>query len=266
MSLDAAAFFSQGSWAEAWARRAPLVSSLVPTLLETLAPQPGERILDVGSGTGTIAVPLAKQLAPRGEVVAVDISAAVLQFASGAAARSGAFNARFLLLDATAPIPGAPFDAAVSLLGIMFFPDPVEAFANVRRHLRHGGRFAFICWQQAERNPLLAESLLAGHAASAAWTEADARSGSFSLADPSDLRSTLVRAGFRSVAVSPVEVAVEVEAAAVFDDSLLDLYGVPAEHRPAAIEHVHAALEGASVAPGVVRVPLAVHAVLATRD
>ena len=71
-------------------------------------------------------------------------------------AAAGADNVTFVLADAqTDSFPGAPFDAAISQFGVMFFDDPVAAFANIRAQLRPGGRLAFACWQPLRREPLV---------------------------------------------------------------------------------------------------------------
>jgi ubiquinone/menaquinone biosynthesis C-methylase UbiE len=128
-----------GAWAEI---REPLEHQLAPLgrrALAALAPQPGEKLLDIGCGGGETALELARAVAPDGTVVGVDLSAAVLAFARRAA--TGCERVRFVQADAQlVPFEPASFDAAFSRFGVMFFADPVAAFINIRRSLRPNGR------------------------------------------------------------------------------------------------------------------------------
>jgi SAM-dependent methyltransferase len=141
------------AWAEV---REALELQLAPLgrrALAALAPRPGESVLDIGCGGGETALELARAVGPRGTVVGVDLSAAVLAFAQRAA--GGCEHVRFIQADAQVfPFEPASFDAAFSRFGVMFFADPVAAFANIRRSLRPNGRLAFVCWRALEENPL----------------------------------------------------------------------------------------------------------------
>lgn len=257
-------WFGQRAWAEAWARREPLVAPLVPPLLDALRPAPGERILDVGAGVGTVARAVAPRLRPGGAVAAVDISEEVLAIARRLAERSGVGNVAFHAADAQRDIfPDAPYDAAVSLLGVMFFDDPVVAFANIRRHLHPGGRFAFTCWAEPERNPLLAEQLLAPFRTLDAWDDGAADGGSFSLANPDTVRDVLARAGWVDIDIRTHAYRVVVPRSAVFDAALLALYRVPNERMSEAWAHVEDRLDAFSVGDQEVAVELVVNTCVA---
>ncbi|MBS0564132.1 MAG: methyltransferase domain-containing protein [Proteobacteria bacterium] len=106
------------------------------------------RILEIGCGAGRLAIGLAKSGA---QVVGVDISGPML---ARARERSGTgANPAFLLADAqTADLPG-PFDLVLSSFGVMFFDDPVAAFANIRRAVRPGGRLSFATFGAISANP-----------------------------------------------------------------------------------------------------------------
>jgi len=117
--------------------------------IAALAPRPGERILDIGCGSGATSRALMALVAPNGSVTGVDISAPLL-----AAARAGGGGPKFLLADAgSEPIAGAPFDAAFSRFGVMFFEQPPEAFAHLRTQIKRSGRLAFVCWRSLAENP-----------------------------------------------------------------------------------------------------------------
>jgi len=118
----------------------------------------GERVLDVGCGNGATTLGAAARVgAPNrdgdgdgdgdGEATGFDISEPMLEVARSRATARGVANARFTAGDAqTDPLDG-PYDVAISRFGIMFFADPVAAFANIRSALVPGGRAAFLCWR-----------------------------------------------------------------------------------------------------------------------
>jgi ubiquinone/menaquinone biosynthesis C-methylase UbiE len=118
--------------------------------LDAAAPRPGERVLDIGCGTGGTTVELARAVAPDGEVLGVDISEKLVS----AARRQGIGNARFAVSDAgTYRFEAAAFDLAFSRFGVMFFGDPVAAFKNLHGALRRDGRLVFVCWRTPKENP-----------------------------------------------------------------------------------------------------------------
>lgn len=122
-------------------------------LLEECAPEPGERILDVGCGAGATTRALAAAVGPAGQVTGLDISAPLLDRAREQV-KDGAGNVAFLLADAaTHDFPEAGFDAVTSRFGMMFFDDPAAALRNIAGALRSGGRMVFVTWAGPEANP-----------------------------------------------------------------------------------------------------------------
>ena len=99
----------------------------------------------------------------------------------------------------------ARFDAAYSRFGVMFFADPVAAFANVRRALRPGAALSFVCWQSVFDNEwmLIPGAAVASVTGSLPPMPGPGEPGPFSLADPGRVRAVLEAAGFGSVAVEP---------------------------------------------------------------
>jgi SAM-dependent methyltransferase len=172
-------------------------------LLATSGIDPADRVLDIGCGTGGTSIAAARA-AHRGHVVGVDLSEPMLARARAAAADAGLTNVEFLAGDAqTHRLGRGTFDKAISQFGVMFFVDPVAAFANIGRTLRAGGRLAFVCPQQVSGNdwyrvPMTA---LQGHEPS------DGDSAMFSLADPTRVHDVLAEAGFDDIAADPLHVA-----------------------------------------------------------
>jgi SAM-dependent methyltransferase len=244
--------------AEAWERRADSLSTLsdaygIPAM-DALHVEAGERVLEIGCGPGTTAVELAARVGPSGEVVAVDISPAMVAAATRRAAAAGVTNVRFEAADAQTADLGGPYDAVYSRFGVMFFADPPAAFANIGSALRSGGRFACSVWNQLGDNPWMFVPTLAA----APLLEAElgipqpGQPGPFSLADPDHVRGLLEGAGFVDIEVEPIAGSRLVTDATRDDDvlALLEVgplggaYATADEaQRSAAVEAVLAAIE-----------------------
>jgi SAM-dependent methyltransferase len=196
--------------APAWAaaeRHTELVAGRFGALAaEQLAVQTGERVLDVGCGTGATTLALARAVGPTGEAVGVDISAAMIDLATTRAAESTTVPARFEAADVQVDdLGGGLFDAVYSRFGVMFFADPHLAFANMRSMLRPGGRLAFTCWQDLFSNEWM---LVPGSAVITVTGQfpdmpAAGEPGPFSLADADQVESLLSGAGFVDITVTP---------------------------------------------------------------
>jgi len=112
--------------------------------LAALAARPGERILDLGCGSGATTVELCGAVGPEGHVTGADVSADQI---AAARARPGNARAEFVIGDAqTWPFAPASYDALFSRFGGMFFADPVAAYTNLRRALKPGARAVLAAW------------------------------------------------------------------------------------------------------------------------
>ena len=134
-------------WLAAYDRIQHRITHFSEAALAAAKPQSGEKVLDVGCGTGATTAELARAVGPEGHVLGVDISAPLI----GAAREHKLGNASFALGDAaTHPFETASVDLVFSRFGVMFFGDPVAAF----RHLHAGARqLAFVCWRPFAENP-----------------------------------------------------------------------------------------------------------------
>ena len=171
--------------------------------IDRLAPAPGERLLDIGCGTGATTLTLADRVAP-GTVLGVDLSAKMLTEAQRRAGQAGVTGAEFRQADVqTGDLGRGDFDAAFSRVGVMFFEDPAAAFTNVAGALKPGGRLAFICFQGPEVNPVVVLPVLAAAEVLSLSGPSDPTGpGPFSLADPDRTAAILTQAGFIEVTIT----------------------------------------------------------------
>jgi SAM-dependent methyltransferase len=195
-------------WAETDRRGRGVNAAVHRYLFDAAAIGAGDAVLDIGCGTGET-TRIAARRARTGTAVGVDLSAPMVRRAREAAADEGLTNVRFDEGDAQVfPFPTDGFDVAISQFGIMFFADPVAAFANVRRALRPGGRLVFVCPREMKTCPWYTVPLTAllRHARPGVDVEVP-ESGMFSLARRERVVDVLTAAGFDHVAPEPVDVA-----------------------------------------------------------
>lgn len=188
-------------WVDQRTRHLALRQPVVPHLLRAAGVATGDRVLDVGCGCGELTLRLAEASGVDGAVLGLDISGLMLDTARDLAATASGPAPRFVHGDAQVyPFDDAAFDVAVSSFGVMFFDDATAAFANLHRALRPGGRLAFLCWQDDERNEVFGIPLRAFRAHGAPVDLA----GVDPFADPRRVGDLLVGAGFTSVRTEAV--------------------------------------------------------------
>jgi len=165
--------------------------------------RPGERVLDVASGTGALTRLAAKSAGPNGRVVGLDLSPDMLDVARTTAPEATAAPIEWREGDVGAlPFADDSFDAVFCAFGLMFFPDRIGALKEMVRVLRPDGRVTLMVWGSMSKCP-------GQLAMKESWTRhfgADA-AGLFdrqhSLGDPIAVRSLIDDAGFRETEVRP---------------------------------------------------------------
>lgn len=165
--------------------------------------RPRDRVLDIGCGTGP-STRYAARAAVAGSVLGVDISGPVLEYARRISRQEGLRNVTYEQADAQVHrFRPACFDLGISEFGVMFFADPVSAFANIGRALRPGGRLALLVWQAQDSNEWSSavRQALAGEGLAGEGLADPAEGGQlpFSLADPARTQGILTAAGFAEV-------------------------------------------------------------------
>ncbi|MFE2866193.1 class I SAM-dependent methyltransferase [Embleya sp. NPDC059259] len=196
-------------------------------LWEALDVRPGDRVLDIGCGTGQITRRAARAASP-GTALGIDISDPMLTQARRQAETEGLANLDLVRADAqTHPFPPGQFTVAVSRFGTMFFADTTAAFANIARALRPGALFAQLVWQPRDHQQWDTEIRAALAPGRSATTSTDKTEAAFTLADPDVATSALTTAGFTTVRVTDVREPV--------------YYGPDADHAQAAVLHLQPA-------------------------
>ncbi|TRO59836.1 MULTISPECIES: class I SAM-dependent methyltransferase [unclassified Streptomyces] len=190
-------------WAEHQTRYDDLNDASNEPLLAAARIQDTDAVLDIGCGNGR----LARLAAGRGaRALGVDLSVPMLERARASATEEGLDNVSFVQGDAQVyPFPEAGFDVALSRFGVMFFADPVAAFANIGRALRPGGRLAFVCPQafsRMEQSVILAA--VAEHVTLPDLSQ-DTKTGPAAFADPERTTGVLRDAGFEDPGAEAIE-------------------------------------------------------------
>ena len=186
------------------------------------AVEPGESAIDVGCGCGATSLQLAELVGPNGKVLGVDVSKPMLARAQQRAA--GKPNIRFAEADATTyAFDRGAADLLFSRHGIMFFPEPERAFANLRSALKPGGRVAFSCFRSPKENALVTTILAAVQEFVPPLPKMNPEEpGPFAFADPERVKRILGAAGFQSVALEPVDVQSDIGNGKGLDEALVN--------------------------------------------
>ncbi|MGH9244670.1 MAG: class I SAM-dependent methyltransferase [Acidimicrobiales bacterium] len=197
-------------------------------LLEAAAIQPTDAVMDVGCGCGATTRAAARQ-AGEGEALGVDLSAPMLTLARQLAADEALANVRFEQADAQVHrFDPARYSAAISRFGVMFFADPVAAFANIAAALEPDGRLVFTCWRAALDN----EWIMVPAAAALQYVPLpdlgdESQPGPFSLARPERVRQVLEGAGHTVESVDSLDVPLRLGADATTPSSSSEEPGWP---------------------------------------
>lgn len=180
---------------------------LTDLFVERAAPAPGERVIDVGCGTGASLLAIAERVAPDGAALGIDFSEPMLSRADERVRAAGHSHVMLRLVDAqTHPFDQETFDLVASRFGVMFFADPVAAFANLKRALKPGGRLAFVAWTELDANPWFALPLAVGIRHLGEPEPKPPRApGPFAFSEPSYVAEILTAAGFAGVDIERAE-------------------------------------------------------------
>jgi SAM-dependent methyltransferase len=178
---------------------------MLEQLLAAAVPAPGERVLDIGVGTGVTTVPHARAVGLSGHVTGADISRPMLDAARRRVDEAGLKNVELMLTDAQVhPFEPESYDLLTSRLGVMFFADPAAAFGNLIRALRPGGRLVMAVWATIDENThwKIPFEIAVRHLGPPAPQPLHAP-GPHAYGDRDYLRGILEKAGFAAIEIEP---------------------------------------------------------------
>jgi ubiquinone/menaquinone biosynthesis C-methylase UbiE len=203
-----------GAGGQRWADRQPvqdiLLQPIADILIDRARVKGGERILDVGCGSGSTSFAFARATGPTGHVTGIDISAPMLARAREVTPQGA--RVEFVLADATVhAFAPEGFDLLASRFGVMFFADPALSFANMRRGMRRSGRLAFACWREPRENPFFMTPLQAVYRHVPKMPQVGPEDpGPFAFASQERVKRILSAAGFTEIAMEPCDLALDV--------------------------------------------------------
>lgn len=175
-------------------------SELTKAQLAVAQLAPGQRVLDLASGTGDPALAVAEAVGPRGHVVVTDLAPQMLEIARENARRAGLENLSYAVVDAHAmPFANAEFDRVTCRLGVMFFWDCARALAEIRRVLKPGGIASFVAWGPIDQNEYMRAATGAFHQRKPLPPPAPGAPHPARFGAPGSLSTELAAAGFSRI-------------------------------------------------------------------
>jgi ubiquinone/menaquinone biosynthesis C-methylase UbiE len=243
------------SAAQAWNAWGPFLRKWLgestEVMLDMAGVRAGSRVLDVAAGAGDQTQQAAERVGPKGYVLATDISAAILEFAAANARNAGHRNVETKTLDGeNLDVPGASFDAVISRVGLIYFPDQQAALQGMKRALKPGGRVAAIVYSTPDKNQFFSIPVAIIRAQAKLPAPLPGQPGPFSLGAAGVLEEAFRKAGFRNVksqvVPAPLRMASAAECVRFEQESFGALHqmlsGLDAQGKAAAWEEISAKL------------------------
>ena len=206
--------------AEAWHRWGPTLGEWLgpatETMLDMAGVQSGSRVLDVAAGAGEQTLVAARRVGPDGDVLATDISSNILEFAAAEARAAGADNVETRVMDGENldELHAGSFDAVISRVGLIYFPDQQKALTGMLRVLKPGGRIGAIVYSTPDKNQFFSIPISIIRRRAQLPPPAPGQPGPFSLGAPGVLEDAFRTAGFRDVETRAMNAPVRMASAA----------------------------------------------------
>ncbi|HLP08194.1 MAG TPA: class I SAM-dependent methyltransferase [Opitutaceae bacterium] len=189
----------------------PFTNAFAATALDLGGVNTRARILDVGTGPGGLAL---AALARGAEVTAIDFAPRMVRRLRERLSGEQRWRTQALVMDGQElELPDATFDAAFSIFGLIFFPDPAQGLSELARVLKPGGRAVVAAWSSPQRHEALQ---LITQVLGSVWPEFRPPSPPppwLCFADPEVFHCALFEAGFASATIHTVTKAWEIESA-----------------------------------------------------
>ena len=205
--------------ATAWYRWTPTLQRwldpVTDTMLQFARIRPGNRVLDIAAGAGEPALSAASRVGPNGYVLATDISANILAFAEQVARERGLTNVETRVMDGEdLDLPDSSFDAVLSRLGLIYFPDRDRGLTEMHRVLRPGGRVVVAGFTSPEANRFFSIPISIIRRRAQLAPPIPGQPGPFSLGAPGVLEGALGRAHFENIETEIVRSPLRLDSAA----------------------------------------------------
>jgi SAM-dependent methyltransferase len=205
--------------AAAWQRWTPVLQAWLAPVTEAMLDmarlRPGDRVLDLAAGAGEPSLSAAERVGPSGHVLATDISSNILEFAAQNARDRGLTNFETRVMDGENPdAPDASFDAVLSRLGLIYFPDRHRALRSAHRILKSGGRVVLASYSTPDQNQFFSIPISIVRRRAQLAPPAPGMPGPFSLGAPGVMEDVLRGAGFTDVATRTVRTPLLLSSAA----------------------------------------------------
>jgi ubiquinone/menaquinone biosynthesis C-methylase UbiE len=205
----AAAWYRWTLTLQAW------LDPVTQAMLDMAHLQPGDRVLDLAAGAGEPSLSAAARVGPSGHVLATDISSNILEFAQQTARERGLANVETRVMDCENPdVADASFDAVLSRLGLIYFPDRKGALRAVHRVLKSGGRVVLAGFSTPEQNRFFSIPISIIRRRAQIPPPGPGLPGPFSLGAPGVMEEMLSGAGFTDVMAQAVHTPLRLASAA----------------------------------------------------
>lgn len=251
--------------AEAWHRWGPTLhqwlGEATNVMLDMADVREGQRVLDVAAGAGEQTIVTAQRVGPTGSVLATDISSNILDFAQQAARHAGLKNVETKVVDGeNLELPENSFDAVISRVGLIYFPDQHKALTGMKRVLKSGGKVAAITYSTPENNKFFSVPVSIIRRRANLPPPLPGQPGPFSLGSPGVLEAAYQKAGFRDIQIrlvpSPLRMPSAAECVRFERESFGALHqmlaGVPEAERPSVWDEIEQELKKFESAEGFV--------------
>ena len=195
------------AWVDSQAVLDDLFRPFENLLVEAVVADGGRSMLDIGCGTGSTTLAVARRLGAESHCIGADISEPMIALAR-ARAQQESSAAHFIVANAESdPFEAGRFDSIISRFGVMFFDDSIGAFSNLRRAAREGAGLHFIAWRSAAENPFMTTAERAAAPLLPNFPpRASSGPGQFAFADEQKVRGILEATDWSDVDIRPVDV------------------------------------------------------------
>ena len=195
-----------GAWYRWSAAIHQWLSGSTETMIAMAGIAPGHHVLDVAAGAGEQTISVAKKVGPEGYVLATDISPNILVYARKMACEAGLYNIETSAMDGEhLSLSDGSFDAVISRVGLIYFPDQQRALREMRRVLKPGGKVAAIVYSTPDKNSFFSIPISIIRNRAKLPPPLAGQPGPFSLGGPGVIEKAFADAGFNNVKVIAID-------------------------------------------------------------